>query len=328
MLSRPAAADGSGPLALEERDDPRPGPGELLVRVEACAVCRTDLQLAEGDLAARRLPIVPGHQAVGRVEAVGRGRRRAGAGRPRRRPWLAGADGVCDQCRAGRENLCAGARSPAGTSTAGSRSRIAVRADFALRPPDGFDDVAAAPLLCGGVIGFRSLRVAGVVPGGRLGLYGFGASALLAMQVARTGAARARLHALGGRARAGRRAGRRVGGRLRRRAAGAAGRRDHVRAGRRRRGRRPARARSRRHRRDQRDPPGPRPRAPLRGAVVGAQPASVANFTRDDARRFLDLAAAIPVRTEIETHPLDRRQPRARPAARGEVRGAAVLACT
>jgi propanol-preferring alcohol dehydrogenase len=165
--------------------DPVAGPGEIVVRVSACGVCRTDLQIAEGDIAARRLPIVLGHQPVGRVESVGPGvdgwaaGDRAGAG------WFGGACGSCPRCRAGRENLCEAAVFTGWDRDGGFAERIAVRADAALRIPDGFADIDAAPLLCGGVIGYRALRLSGIEPGGRLGLYGFGASALIAIQVAR-----------------------------------------------------------------------------------------------------------------------------------------------
>ncbi len=174
-----------GPLALRDHPQPDPAPDELVLRVTACAVCRTDLQICEGDLPAHVLPVVPGHQAVGSVAAVGSAVRgwsvgeRAGVG------WLASACGHCRACRAGRENLCPDARFTGFDRDGGYAEWLSVRADFALRMPDGFPDLAAAPLLCGGVIGYRSLRLSGIEPGGRVGLYGFGASALLALQVAR-----------------------------------------------------------------------------------------------------------------------------------------------
>jgi len=183
QLQQPGPAD-ADPLRLVGSADPHPGPDELVLAVTACAVCRTDLQLVTGDLEARRLPIVPGHQAVGRVVEVGvdvgdwRVGERAGV------MWLASACGVCRACRTGRENLCVDARFTGWDRDGGYATRMTVRADFALRLPDGFDDLAAAPLLCGGVIGYRSLKVSGIEPGGRLGLFGFGASALLALQVA------------------------------------------------------------------------------------------------------------------------------------------------
>jgi propanol-preferring alcohol dehydrogenase len=183
QLAVPAPIGGR-PLRLVELDVPRPGRGEILLRVRACGVCRTDLQLAEGDLVARTLPIIPGHQIVGIVEAVGpesagwRVGDRAGVA------WLASTCGTCAWCIEGRENLCESARFTGWDRDGGYATHAIARADFALRIPDSFDDLSAAPLLCGGVIGYRSLRVSGIRPGQRLGLFGFGASARLALQVA------------------------------------------------------------------------------------------------------------------------------------------------
>jgi propanol-preferring alcohol dehydrogenase len=182
-LSAPKPA-ATSPLHLVERGDLEPAANELVLSVAACAVCRTDLQLVEGNLPARMLPIVPGHQVVGRVEAIGPDVRdwqvgdRAGVG------WLASTCGNCRFCVTGRENLCPDARFTGWDRDGGYATQIGVRADFALRLPDAFDDLSAAPLLCGGIIGYRSLKVSGVQPGGRLGLFGFGASALLTLQVA------------------------------------------------------------------------------------------------------------------------------------------------
>lgn len=162
-----------------------PGPGELLIDVAACAVCRTDLQLCEGDLPAHRLPVVPGHQAVGRVAALGRGVEgwsigdRAGVG------WLASACGKCDYCKRDQENLCPDALFTGWDRDGGYAGQIVARADFALHLAGPLDDLHAAPLLCGGVIGYRALRLSGARAGDRLGLYGFGASASLTIQVAR-----------------------------------------------------------------------------------------------------------------------------------------------
>jgi propanol-preferring alcohol dehydrogenase len=184
VLQKPSPA-ADKPLALLDLPDPRPMEGELVLRVEACAVCRTDLQICEGDLAARALPIVPGHQAVGLVEAVGEGVSewrvgdRAGVG------WLGETCGVCAFCGSARENLCERARFTGWDRNGGFSERMAVDASFALRVPPTLAADAAAPLLCGGVIGYRSLKVSGIRPGGRLGLYGFGGSATLAIQVAR-----------------------------------------------------------------------------------------------------------------------------------------------
>jgi propanol-preferring alcohol dehydrogenase len=172
------------PLRRAEGPSPRPGAGEIIIEVGACAVCRTDLQLVEGDLEARRLPITPGHQIVGRVIAVGpnvtewRPGDRAGVA------WLAGTCGACRFCTGGRENLCPEATFTGWDRDGGYADQMAARADFALHIPDAFSVLEAAPLLCGGVIGYRSLKISGITPGGTLGLYGFGASAGLAIQVA------------------------------------------------------------------------------------------------------------------------------------------------
>jgi propanol-preferring alcohol dehydrogenase len=183
LLRRPAPI-AQRPLHRDDTAALTPAPGELLIDVTACAVCRTDLQLVEGDLAPRTLPIVPGHQAVGRVVALGEGVTEWRVGDRAGMAWLAGTCGVCRFCTSGRENLCERAAFTGWDRHGGYAEQMTVRADFALRIPSTFDDLAAAPLLCGGVIGYRALRVSGIEPAGRLGLYGFGASALLAMQVA------------------------------------------------------------------------------------------------------------------------------------------------
>jgi propanol-preferring alcohol dehydrogenase len=325
ILEQPAPA-AAGPLRLTPREPPSPGPGELLLRVAACGVCRTDLQLCEGDLPAHKRPIVPGHQIVGRVEAVGAGVTGWRAGDRAGVAWLAGTDGSCDKCRSGRENLCAGATFTGWDVDGGYATHAVARADFALRIPDGFDDLAAAPLLCGGVIGYRSLQRSGIEPGGRLGLYGFGASALITLQVARHRGCRVfvvtrspveqeRARALG--------------------AEWAGGTGDA--------------------------PPEPLDaaitfapsgdvvhaalRAVDRGGTVAINAihldrlpqmpyedlwwerrlVSVANFTRADATELLALAATIPLRTSFETHPLDDANVALARLARGEVGGAAVL---
>jgi propanol-preferring alcohol dehydrogenase len=189
ILERPGPI-GSAPLALVERPDTAAAPaaGELGLRVLACGVCRTDLQIVTGDLAARALPIVPGHQIVGRVEAIGAGVTGWRVGDRAGVAWLASACGACAQCRAGRENLCEAAAFTGWDRDGGYATHARARADFALRIPESFRDAQAAPLLCGGVIGYRALKRAGVSPGCgmRVGLFGFGASALLALQVARS----------------------------------------------------------------------------------------------------------------------------------------------
>ncbi len=172
------------PLHLADLATPEPGPGEIRLRVTACAVCRTDLQIAEGDVPARRLPIVPGHQVTGVVEALGEGVDAWRVGDRAGVAWLGGACGHCEFCRTGRENLCPDAMFTGWDRDGGYEQAMTARADFALHLPESFSDLEAAPLLCGGIIGYRSLRISGIQPGGRLGLYGFGASASLAIQVA------------------------------------------------------------------------------------------------------------------------------------------------
>jgi alcohol dehydrogenase, propanol-preferring len=182
-LHAPTPAAGS-PLRLEERGVPEPGPGELLVSVAACAVCRTDLQLCEGDLPMHQHPVVPGHQVAGTVVALGAATTGWAVGERAGVAWIAGTCGRCRFCTSGRENLCEAARFTGWDRDGGYADHVVVDAAFAHRLPHGLADLDAAPLLCGGVIGYRSLRVAGVEPGCRLGLYGFGASALCAIQVA------------------------------------------------------------------------------------------------------------------------------------------------
>ena len=183
-LSEPGPAE-RRPLRSVDRLDFDPGAGEISIDVAACAVCRTDLQLIEGDLKARTLPIVPGHQVVGRVRAVGEGVDRWQPGARVGVAWLGGACGKCELCGSGRENLCERAEFTGWDRDGGYAETMTARADFVFSIPPGFTDAEAAPLLCGGIIGYRSLKLSGIKPGGRLGLYGFGASALLAFQVAR-----------------------------------------------------------------------------------------------------------------------------------------------
>lgn len=184
----------SGPLIFGERDDPSPGPGELLVMVSVCGVCRTDLHLAEGDLAPRRERTVPGHEIVGRVVQCGSGVERFGVGDRVGVAWLRHTCGHCRFCRRGAENLC---RTPGFTgwdADGGFAEFATVDESYAYALPDSFDDAHAAPLLCAGIVGYRALRRAELPPGGRLGIYGFGASAHLVAQVAI--AAGARVHVM------------------------------------------------------------------------------------------------------------------------------------
>jgi alcohol dehydrogenase, propanol-preferring len=184
QLTEPGRVE-SRPLRAADRLDFDPAPGEVALTVSACAVCRTDLQIVEGDVPARRLPIVPGHQVVGRIRSVGDGVDNWQVGDRAGVAWLGGTCGECRYCTSGRENLCAQAQFTGWDRDGGYAESMTARADFIFHIPQAFTDEQAAPLLCGGIIGYRSLKLSGIQPGGRLGLYGFGASALLGFQVAR-----------------------------------------------------------------------------------------------------------------------------------------------
>jgi propanol-preferring alcohol dehydrogenase len=204
VVAAPCPID-AGPLVPVERPVPEPGPGEVRLRVAVCGVCRTDLHLAEGDLAPRRARVVPGHEVVGVVDALGPGCRRFGVGDRVGIAWLRSTCGRCRWCRRGAENLCPDQRFTGWDADGGYAEWAVVEEAYAYELPAGFDDVSAAPLLCAGIIGYRALRRAALPPGGRLGIYGFGASAHLAAQVALaegatvhvlTRSAEARRHAL------------------------------------------------------------------------------------------------------------------------------------
>ena len=184
-MHEPGPAGGSpGPLRLVDRPEPEPGPGQLLIKVLCCGVCRTDLHLAEGDLKPRAPDVTPGHEVVGEVVEAGPGAVRFQAGDRVGVAWLAGTDGSCRYCRRGNENLCP--RSAyTGWDIHGGYADYVVAADaYVHRIPAGFSDAEAAPLLCAGIIGYRALRRAELPPGGRLGIWGFGGSAHLTAQVA------------------------------------------------------------------------------------------------------------------------------------------------
>lgn len=175
----------TNPLVLMETSDPRPGKCEVLVRVNACGVCRTDLHVIEGELPPRKSPVIPGHQVVGVVEKLGDGAKRFSTGTRVGVAWLHKTDGSCEYCRSGAENLCDNPTFTGYTVDGGYAEYIVAPEDFIYAIPEGFPDEQAAPLLCAGIIGFRSLRLSGIKPGGRLGFYGFGAAAHVAIQVAR-----------------------------------------------------------------------------------------------------------------------------------------------
>ena len=170
-------------LRARDLPEPKPGPGELLLDVRACAVCRTDLHVVDGELPEPKLPLIPGHEIVGSVRQRGAGAERFKVGERIGVPWLGWTCGVCRYCRSGRENLCDRARFTGYTLNGGYAECAVADERFCFSIPDTFSDAEAAPLLCAGLIGFRSLAKTGGAP--RLGLYGFGAAAHIITQVAR-----------------------------------------------------------------------------------------------------------------------------------------------
>ena len=323
-LSRPAPIE-ERPLASAERKASDPGPGEVAIAVEACGVCRTDLHIAEGEVSARR-PVVPGHQASGRITAVGSGVERFAVGDAVGVGWMASTCGVCVFCRSERENLCPEATFTGRDRDGGYAEAMTADARWVYRLPQGVSAVAAAPLLCAGVIGYRSLRLSDVPKGGRLGLFGFGASAHLAIQIARHRGCEVFAFTRG-------EGGRRLALEMGARWAGGAD-----------------------------DDPGVALDAAVTFAPAGelvpaalarlapggtvavnaihmsAIPAmpyeriygervvrSVQNSTRRDAIELLELAREIPIRAEIAAYPLEEANAALRDVARGAVRGAAVL---
>jgi propanol-preferring alcohol dehydrogenase len=308
LLRRPAPVE-SSPLETVELPEPKPAPDELLVRVRTCGICHTDLHTVEGEIAGK-LPVVPGHQIIGEVDG-----QRVGI------PWLHATCGACDFCRSGRENLCERAQFT-GFDVDGGYAEFAVaKKDFVVPIPEAFDDAHAAPLLCAGIIGYRALRLSGIRPGKRLGLYGFGASAHLAIQMARhwecevfvsTRSSAHQQHA------------RELGGKLEI----AEGSLDAAIIF---------------------APAGPLVPVALRALRRGGTLAlagiymtpipelpydrlyhertirSVANATRDDARQLMQLAGEIPLRTEVQTFPLEEANRALQALKRGEIRGAGVL---
>lgn len=184
VLRKPAAVE-TNPLDFSDVPKPEPGEGEVLVQVRACGVCRTDLHVVEGELPPRLSPVIPGHQIVGVIEKTGAGVTRLRAGDRVGVAWLHRTCGVCEYCRARKENLCENATFTGYTAAGGYAEYVTAPEAFVYVIPNEFSDLHAAPLLCAGIIGFRALRLSGIQPGGRLGLYGFGAAAHLAIQVAR-----------------------------------------------------------------------------------------------------------------------------------------------
>src|SRR5713226_7093458 len=184
LLRSPVAIE-TNPLAFADVKTPEPGKGEVLVRVRVCGVCRTDLHVIEGELPPRKSPVIPGHQVVGVVEKQGENARRFAVGTRVGIAWLYQTDETCEYCRYGSENLCDNPMFTGYSVDGGYAEYIVAPQDFVYVVPGGFPDEQAAPLLCAGIIGFRSLRLSGVKVGACLGFYGFGAAAHVAIQVAR-----------------------------------------------------------------------------------------------------------------------------------------------
>jgi propanol-preferring alcohol dehydrogenase len=184
VLEQPRPAE-EGALQARDIPEPTPGPGEIRVRVRMCGVCHTDLHIVQGELAMHKLPVVPGHQVVGVVDALGAGAKGFHEGDRAGVIWLHSTDGRCEYCNRGLENLCINAKFTGYDVDGGYAEAVIVPADFAYTIPKNFSDENAAPLLCAGVIGYRSLKLSGASKSNRLGLYGFGASAHIVLQIAR-----------------------------------------------------------------------------------------------------------------------------------------------
>jgi alcohol dehydrogenase, propanol-preferring len=319
-----------GPLKIAPLPEPHPAPRQLLIRVRACAICHTDLHTVEGDIELPRLPLVPGHQIIGSVEAVSSDAPRFRTGDRVGAAWLHRACGQCRFCRQDSENLCERAEFT-GLHADGGYAEFAVADEaFVYAIPAGFTDLQAAPLLCAGVIGYRALKVSGIRPGGRLGLYGFGASAHLVIQIARYRGCEVYVFTRGAEHQ---RLARELG-------AAWVGRAEET----------PP------HKIDAAiifAPAGPLAldalRALERGGTVALagitmtpipaidypkllyherKIASVANATRRDAEELLALAAEIPLRTEVEVFPLADINTALAKLKRGQIRGAGVIHMT
>ena len=183
LLKKPGPIE-SNPLVLADVPNPQPAEGEVLVRVSHCGVCRTDLHVVEAELPPRKSPVIPGHQVVGTIEAFGAGAHKFQAGARVGVAWLHHTDGTCQYCRSGAENLCDNPTFTGYSVDGGYAEYVVAPEDFVYPIPQAFSDDQAAPLLCAGIIGFRCLRLSGIKSGGKLGFYGFGAAAHLAIQVA------------------------------------------------------------------------------------------------------------------------------------------------
>jgi alcohol dehydrogenase, propanol-preferring len=184
LLRTPARIE-TNPLTLQDIPRPEPGPPEVLVRVQVCGVCRTDLHVIEGELPPKKSPVIPGHQVVGTVERAGKDAKRFAVGARVGIAWLHKTDGTCGYCQRGEENLCDAPLFTGYSVDGGYAEWIVAPESFVYPVPQGFPDQQAAPLLCAGIIGYRCLRMADVARGHRLGFYGFGAAAHVAIQVAK-----------------------------------------------------------------------------------------------------------------------------------------------
>ena len=173
------------PLRLTDRQTPEPGSRQVRVRIRCCAVCHTDLHITQGEIPAHRMPVIPGHQIVGVVDRLGEDASAFTIGERVGIPWLHWTDGSCEYCRRGLENLCEHAKFTGYDADGGYAEFTVVAEDFAYRIPPQFSDEAAAPLMCAGIVGYRSFRLSGAKAGDRVGLYGFGASAHIVIQCAR-----------------------------------------------------------------------------------------------------------------------------------------------
>lgn len=326
VLHSPRPAE-ENPLEMEDLPLPEPGAEEIRLRVRACGVCHTDLHTVEGDLPLPKLPVVPGHQVVGIVDAVGEEVRRFAVGQRVGVPWLYWTCGICEFCQRGMENLCRQARFTGLHADGGYAEAMVVHQDFAYPIPETFSDEAAAPLLCAGIIGYRALRLSGIRPGERLGMWGFGASAHITLQIARHWGCEVYVFTRGERHR-------QLAKELGAVWVGSAG--D--------------------------DPP-----APVHGGIIFAPAGglvpealrvlerggtlalagvtmtpipeldydrllywertvrSVANFTREDAAEFLQLAAQVPVRTAVQIFPLEAANEALLALKEGRINGAGVL---
>jgi len=185
MVLSKSAEIHSDPLRMTELPDPQPGPGEVRLSVRCCGICRTDLHVIEAELPPEKRPVVPGHQIVGVVDALGEGSKRFKIGQRVGVAWLRSTCACCDWCRSGRENLCDSARFTGYHADGGYADLAVVHENFAYELPESLEDAEAAPLLCAGIIGYRALERSDLPAGGRLGIVGFGSSAHVVLQIAR-----------------------------------------------------------------------------------------------------------------------------------------------